>query len=73
MAKSVQDVEIGFDFERLMVAVWLLSTLYFVILGIIFWDHFSNRGLYFTNFFIAEAYISAIFFLPGETVLIRQS
>ena len=54
--------ELGPEFERLIGAVWILSILYFLVLGILFWDAFTNRSLYFINFFATTAYFSIIFF-----------
>ena len=57
--------EIGHDFEKFIGAVWILSILYFLILGIVFWDRFTNRSLYFTNFIATIAYLSFLFFSAG--------
>ena len=60
--------ELGPEFERHVGAVWIISVLYFLILGILFWDGFTNRSLYFVNLFATTAYLYIIYFsIKGDS------
>ena len=55
--------ELDYEFEKFIGAVWLLSTLYYLIMGIVFWDQFANQDIFLANFIFTSIYYSIIFLL----------
>ena len=61
MNSTVDKRQIGVDFERFVGVVLILTALYFLFFGVIQWEKFSNRDLYFVNFFATVTYLTIIY------------